>query len=176
MKLLNSLSLKLIEIGKIVRSQGLAGQVKVLSYLQSPLESNDIPGLFVGFGISDAVFYPVLDVRNGKGFFILRLEGVKNRDDADALKGCCVWTQADNLKKSRKDEYYWNDIIGLKVITEDGETLGYIEAVFPTGGNDVYVCRKGDREILLPAIEQVVKGIDTAGRVMVVRMMEGLVD
>jgi 16S rRNA processing protein RimM len=183
LKLLNSFSLKLIEIGKIVRSQGLAGQVKVLSYLQSPLEWKAIPGLFVGSGISDAVFYPVLDVRNGKGFFILKLEGLKDRDDADDLKGRFVWIQADSLKKPgeteldlHQDEYYWHDIIGLKVITEDGETLGYIEAVFPTGGNDVYVCKKDNREILLPAIEQVVKKIDTAGGVMVVRLMEGLFD
>ena len=168
--------MKLIEIGKIVRSQGLAGQVKVLSYLQSSLELKDLPGLFVGFSPSDAVFYPVLDVRNGKGFFVLKLEGINNRDDSEKLKDRLVWIQADKLKKPGENEYYWHDMIGLKVITEDGESLGYIEAVFPTGSNDVYVCRKENREILLPAIEHVVKKIDPARRVMVVRLMEGLLD
>jgi len=78
------------------------------------------------------------------------------------------------MKKLPEGEYYWREIIGLKVVTEDDQVLGRIESVFPTGSNDVYVCRGGEREILLPAIGEVVRKVDTAGRIMVVRLPEGL--
>jgi len=60
------------------------------------------------------------------------------------------------------------------VLTEEGDTLGTIEAVFPTGSNDVYVCRGGKREILLPAISEVVRKIDIQKGLMTVRLLKGL--
>jgi 16S rRNA processing protein RimM len=60
------------------------------------------------------------------------------------------------------------------VVTEAGEALGRVESIFPTGSNDVYVCRGGDREILLPAIGEVILGIDLEKGVMWVRLLEGL--
>jgi 16S rRNA processing protein RimM len=80
------------------------------------------------------------------------------------------------MLKLPEGEYYWSEIIGLQVLTEEDEILGRIEAVFPTGGNDVYVCRGGGREILLPAIGDVVRKIDTDRGVMVVRLLEGLLE
>jgi 16S rRNA processing protein RimM len=72
-------------------------------------------------------------------------------------------------------EYYWNEVIGLQVVTEDDRVLGRIETVFPTGSNDVYVCRSPEgREILLPAIVDVVRAIDRERGVMVVRLLKGL--
>jgi 16S rRNA processing protein RimM len=73
-----------------------------------------------------------------------------------------------------EDEYYWRDITGLKVITENGHVLGSITSVFPTGSNDVYVCSGGEREILLPGIAEVIRTIDIERGVMVVRLLDGL--
>jgi 16S rRNA processing protein RimM len=78
------------------------------------------------------------------------------------------------LKELPPGEYYWRDIIGLDVYTEEGKLLGRIESVFPTGSNDVYVCKGGQREILLPAIVDVIRQIDINRRVMTVRLLEGL--
>ena len=66
------------------------------------------------------------------------------------------------------------DLIGLRVVTDAGEALGTVESIFPTGSNDVYVCRGGSREILLPAIGDVIREIDLEKGVMVVRLLEGL--
>jgi 16S rRNA processing protein RimM len=65
-------------------------------------------------------------------------------------------------------------MIGLKVVTEDGRILGVIDAIFPTGSNDVYVCSGGDREILLPGTADVIRKIDIGRGMMVVRLLEGL--
>ncbi|HOO41898.1 MAG TPA: ribosome maturation factor RimM, partial [Syntrophales bacterium] len=69
---------------------------------------------------------------------------------------------------------YWRDIIGLDVVTETGQPLGKVQEIFPTGSNDVYVCRNGDKEILLPAIADVIRKVDLREKRMVVRLLEGL--
>ncbi|PIV00093.1 MAG: 16S rRNA processing protein RimM [Syntrophobacterales bacterium CG_4_8_14_3_um_filter_58_8] len=166
--------MELIEIGRIVRSHGLTGRVKAVSYLESPETLHDVSGLFVGRSVQDAVFVPLVAVQTGKGFFILQLSGVDDRDAAERLRGSSVWISSEKIVKPPDGEYYWNQIIGLQVLTEEDEILGRIEAVFPTGSNDVYVCRGRGREILLPAIEEVVRKIDTERGVMVVRLLKGL--
>ena len=80
----------------------------------------------------------------------------------------------DKLARLPAGEYYWEELLGLQVVTEAGEVLGQIESIFPTGSNDVYVCRAGSREILLPGIADVVRRIDPQSGVMVVRLLEGL--
>jgi 16S rRNA processing protein RimM len=80
----------------------------------------------------------------------------------------------NRLRNLPEGEYYWRDIEGLKVITEEGKVLGTIESIFPTGGNDVYVVSGGEREILLPGIAEVIRKIDIDQGVMIVRLLEGL--
>jgi 16S rRNA processing protein RimM len=109
---------------------------------------------------------------SGKILFV-ELEDISNVESAQALIGCKVFLPEDMLDELPEGEYYWRDIIGLDVYTEEGKCIGKIESVFPTGSNDVYVC-KGEREILLPAIAEVIRNIDVNRRVMMVRLLEGL--
>ena len=95
-------------------------------------------------------------------------------DLAKTFVGCKIVIPGNMLKELPEGEYYWRDIIGLDVYSEEGKLLGQIESVFPTGSNDVYVCKGGEREILLPAIADVIKSIDIDRRVMNVKLMEGL--
>lgn len=170
----NDSPMELIEIGRIVRSHGLEGRVKVLSYLESPEVLQGLSGLFVGRSAEEAVLFPLVAVQGGRDSFILQLGGVADRAAAERLRGSSVWMPSEAMQKLPEGEYYWREIIGLQVLTEEDEILGRIEAVFPTGGNDVYVCRGGGREILLPAIGDVVRKIDTDRGVMVVRLLKGL--
>ncbi len=176
MKSSNDSSKRLIEIGRIVRSHGLDGRVKVRSYLETPEALQNLSELLVGRSVSEARRYPLETVGIGKNYFILKLRGIDDRDAADGLRGAPVWMPAEKMGKLPEGEYYWREIIGLQVVTEEGRKLGRIEAVFPTGSNDVYVCRDEDREILLPAVGDVVRRIDTGSGVMVVRLLKGLVE
>ncbi|MBU2226084.1 MAG: ribosome maturation factor RimM [Proteobacteria bacterium] len=166
--------MELLEIGRIVRSHGLAGRMKVLSYLEAHDVLRTLAEVFVGPSVQRAVAFPLDAVRSGKGFFIMKLRGIEDTDAAAKLVESYAWMPLASMKKLPEGEYYWREIIGLKVVTEDDQVLGRIESVFPTGSNDVYVCRGGEREILLPAIGEVVRKVDTAGRIMVVRLPEGL--
>jgi 16S rRNA processing protein RimM len=166
--------MELLEIGKIVRPHGIAGRMKVLSHLESQDVLTGLAEVSVGRKVQEAVVFPLEAVQPGKGSFILKLKGIEDRDAAARYKGLSVWMTSDGMKKLPEGEYYWRDIIGLQVVTEEGDALGRIESVFPTGSNDVYVCRNGEKEILLPAIEEVVRKIDMDRRIMVVRLLKGL--
>ncbi len=115
-------------------------------------------------------------MQTGKEFFILKLGGIEDRDAAAKLRRSSVWMPSEKMQKLPEGEYYWREIIGLQVVTEEGRILGRIESVFPTGSNDVYVCRGAEKEILLPAIGEVVRKIDTDRGVMVVRLLKGLME
>jgi 16S rRNA processing protein RimM len=168
--------MEFLEIGRIIRCHGLAGRVKVLSYLESQDVLDNLPEVFVGGRIQETVPFPVEAVQPGREFFILKLGGIEDRDAAARLVRSSVWMSSLKIEKLPEGEYYWREIIGLQVFTEEGQSLGRIESVFPTGSNDVYVCREGEKEILLPAIGEVVRQIDTDRGIMVVRLLRGLAE
>lgn len=162
------------EIGKIVRSCGLKGRIKAVSYLESNDKLQGLEEIYIGYENEKKGPFKLRGIqRKGKSFF-LEIEGVESLQSANALVGCHLLIPTDKLEELPEDEYYWRDMIGLEVVTEEGSILGVIEAVFPTGSNDVYVCNGGDREFLLPGIADVIRRIDIHRRIMVVRLLEGL--
>lgn len=165
-----------LEIGKIVKAQGLKGRVKVLSYLESGEEglSHSLQEVFISQGHGDHLKFSIRYFQvKGKCFF-LEMEGVDSIEQAELLLNRKVFIPIDQLGSLSEDEYYWQQLLGLAVFTEAGESLGKIERIFPTGSNDVFVCGQGEKEILLPAIADVVRQVDLKKGIMTVRLLEGL--
>jgi len=165
--------MEFLEAGRIVKSCGLKGRMKVLSYLESTDILQSLCEVFIKQETRLDPFR-LKGIRSSGKFFFLDIEGIEDPETAKALVGCEVMIPSDLLEKLPEDEYYWRDIIGIEVITEDGHFVGRIETIFPTGSNDVYVCTGGEREIMLPAIPDVVRQIDVEQRRMVVRLLDGL--
>ena len=163
-----------IEIGEIVKPQGVRGCMKALSYLESVGVLEGLDALLVRKAGEAAASYRPRKIEARKNFLFLELEGIDEMDAARKLVGGRILVPSNRLKKLPEGEYYWRDLIGLRVVTDAGEALGTVESIFPTGSNDVYVCRGGSREILLPAIGDVIREIDLEKGVMVVRLLEGL--
>ena len=161
----------LLKIGKIVKLSGLKGRLKVLSYGESSRGLEALVKVFVCEDIEHAVPFNVRYIRVKGGTFFLELEGVEGLEAADKLVGRSVFIPRERLPD---DEYYWEDIIGLDIVTEEGQRLGQITAILPTGSNDVYICNDGERETLIPAFDDVVQEIDIEKGLMVVRLPEGL--
>jgi 16S rRNA processing protein RimM len=164
----------LFEIGQIVKPQGLKGRIKARSYIVSKDIIQHLKEVFIEKPAATAEPFRIKTMQLQGGMLYLELAGIEDRDAAARLVGCRIFIALDQLEKLPEDEYYWQDLIGLQVMTEAGQDLGRIESIFPTGSNDVYVCRGGEREILLPAIGEVIRKIDIATGVVVVRLMKGL--
>lgn len=112
--------------------------------------------------------------RKGHAELVLRLEGVPDRDAAEALRGWLVQIPEDEAWKLPRGRFYWHQIIGLRVVTTEGEEIGTVADILETGANDVYVVRGAEGERLLPAIKQVVKKIEPDKGQMTVTLLPGL--
>jgi 16S rRNA processing protein RimM len=110
---------------------------------------------------------------HGRGFLLVQLEGVKDRTAAEALIGGRLLVPAADLPAVGDGEFYWHELVGFRVETADGESLGTIAETFSTGTSDVWVVR-GVREHLIPVIEDVVRTIDRRGRRVVITPLPGL--
>jgi len=168
--------MEFLEIGKIVKTHGLKGRVKVLSYLE-PGEDGLLQSLdevFIGREKDRQVKFGLRAFQVKGKCFYLEMEGVENIDQAETLLGQIVWVPADKLGSLEEDEYYWQQLLGLEVVTEEGQPVGKIIEIFPTGSNDVFVCRDGEKETLLPAIADVVRHVDLEKGVIQVRLLEGM--
>ena len=164
----------LITIGEIVKTRGLRGCMKVVSFVDTSDISSELEFVYIQDHSEQKKLYNIRKVDISGKFLFIELDSIDDVELAKTFVGCKVVIPGDMFKELPQGEYYWRDIIGLNVYTEDGKLLGQIESVFPTGSNDVYVCKGGEREILLPAIADVIKLIDIDRKVMNVKLMEGL--
>ena len=163
-----------LEVGKIINTHGLRGEVKVVTWTDYPEIFEEIEFVYARHKSHDER----LDIRNvkyQKNNIILKLEQIASIDEAEKYKNRILVADRDQLPPLEEGTHYIVDLIGLDVVDEDGEKLGVIADVFNTGANDIYdVKREGKKNLLLPVIEDCVKDIDMENKRVVVHVMEGL--
>jgi 16S rRNA processing protein RimM len=166
--------LRYLAIGRIVRAHGLRGEVSARVLTDFPERFDTTEWVYLGNEF-EATPYRLESYRWHKEHVLLTLKGVTNRTEAEQLKGQLVQVPIDEAIALPAGSYYLYQLIGLRVQDIGGNDLGTLTSIMETGANDVYVVKNDDREILLPAIPDVVKTIDIANGVMVVQVMEGLI-
>jgi 16S rRNA processing protein RimM len=164
----------LFALGEIVKTRGLRGCLKVLCYVETKNIFSDLTFVYIEQPSGQKNRFEIKKIDVSGNILFIELDGIPDVESAKALVGRKVFLPADMQEKLPEGEYYWRDIIGLDVYSEDDQYIGKIESVFATGSNDVYVCKQAEREILLPAIADVIRKIDINRRVMIVRLLEGL--
>lgn len=162
-----------IKIGKLVNFHGVRGEVKIMSDSDF-LEERFVPGKTVEI---NGEMLTISSYRTHKKFHMLTFEDVNNMNDITHLKGKDVYIEDDEgVLELAEHEYHVNDIIGLTVINlNDDSELGKISDVIFTGANDVWVI-EGNREYLIPYIEDVVKTVDFERGIVEITPLEGLLD
>jgi 16S rRNA processing protein RimM len=124
----------------------------------------------------DAQRRSVEGMRFHQQLLLLKLEGCNDRNDAEELRDLLVQIPIDEAAPLEEGEYYHFQLIGVEVMTESGEGLGRVTEVLETGANDVYVVRGSRGEVLIPAIESVVRELDLETNRMVVSPLPGMLD
>ena len=172
-------SVRFLSMGKIVGAHGIKGALKVYSYAESASSFKPGSSVVLKAGGSEQTLR-IAWVKPHHKTVLVAFEGVATRNQAEALVGLELFMARDSLAALEEGVYYWSDIIGLSVFTIEDEYLGRVASVIQTGSNDVYVVKnEGDREsaeILVPALEWVVREIDVDRKLMRVDLPEGLRD
>ena len=166
----------LLEVGKIVNTHGLRGEVKVVPWTDYPEVFEDIETVYIKKK-SDFERLDIAGIKYQKNNLIIRFAQLKDINEAEKYKNRVLYAERASLGELPEGVYYIADLIGLDVVKEDGEKVGVISDVFNTGSNDIYeVKREGQKNLLLPVIDDVVLNIDVENKKVTVRMMEGLED
>ena len=130
----------------------------------------------VGVDRADSEAYRVADGRAQGKALVAKLDGLDDRDQAQALANQTIWVRRSELPDCEPGEYYWTDLEGLGVETVDGRILGTVNYLIETGANDVLVV-KGDREVLIPFIVgDVIKSVDVEDGKIVVNWDDSYLD
>lgn len=154
-------------MGRVVAPYAVRGWIKLQTFTEYLDSLLDYPVWRIGKD-GDWRDYRVLDGKVHGQYLMASLEGVGDRNAAEALMGLDVAVLREEMPEAEEDEYYWDDLIGLDVVNLAGEVLGRVEGLLETGANDVLQVRDGGTERLLPFVGAVVKEVDLeAGRLVV---------
>ncbi|MFB1049594.1 ribosome maturation factor RimM [Paraliobacillus sp. JSM ZJ581] len=170
--------IKLFNVGKIVNTHGIKGEVKVIRItdFEERFEKGNILYLL---GKADGELTPltIKHHRKHKQFDLLQFESYDSIQSVEPLKDCLLTVKENQLQPLDEGDYYYHEIIGCKVYTVAGELLGEIKEILSPGANDVWVVKcPNQKDILLPYIDDVVKLIDVNEKKVIVELMEGLLD
>ena len=155
-------------MGYISGAFGVKGWVKLQPLTEAPENLLDYPVWWIG-GETGWSPHTVERAEVQDRSVAAKLAGCEDRDQAVAFRGKEVAVSRAEFPEAGENEFYWADLVGLKVVNTEGEDLGTVSRVFETGANDVLVVEgpnESERERLIPFTEQVVKEVDLAGRVI----------
>jgi 16S rRNA processing protein RimM len=148
-------------MGRIAAPFGIKGWVKVQPFSEDPGTLMDFESWRVGRG-EQQTLYGVEAVQDHGKALVAKLVGIDDRDAAFALRGQEISVAKRDLPPPEENEFYWSDLIGLKVINRQGIELGKVDSLMESGTNDLLVV-KGTREYLIPFIAAFVGKVDLAG-------------
>jgi 16S rRNA processing protein RimM len=164
---------RFLAIGQITRAHGVQGEVSVVVLTDFPERFDNLETIYVG-AEGNASPYTVQSTRWHKDRVLVHFADVADRTAAEQLRGLYLQIPIEQARQLEPDAYYQHQLIGLAVVSNQGEALGTLIEILETGANDVYVVKNDKRELLLPATNEVIVSIDLEKRQMIIRLLEGL--
>jgi len=149
----------LFEIGVVVRPQGLKGEIKIQPWTDDAEQWLDFSHC-LRKKHGEVKNCEILSVREQTGFIFARIEGVNTREDAEAMRGEVLFIERSCLPEPEDGAYFIVDLIGCKVVDDEGHELGVMKDVLPYPANDVYVVRTPRGDKYVPALKTVLKDVD----------------
>ncbi|AJC23975.1 ribosome maturation factor RimM [Bacillus velezensis] len=166
-------------VGKIVNTHGIKGEVRVISktdFAEERYKPGNTLYLFAE-GAAEPIKVTVSAHRLHKQFHLLQFKEMPSLNEVEHLRNMVIKVPEEDLGELEEDEFYFHEIIGCEVVSEDGELIGTVKEILTPGANDVWVvARKGKKDALIPYIASVVKDININKKKIKIHVMEGLID
>jgi len=150
-------------VGKIVKPQGVKGELKVLPLLSNIDDIKRFKAVFI-----DTKEHKVLKTRVHEGFAYMLLEGICDRDMAEGVRDKMIEVNREDLAPLEKDEYYIVDLVECGIFNQNGEKLARVVDVVNYGASDILVLRDGSEEVLCPYVKGLFVSVDTENKKIVV--------
>lgn len=167
---------QLLRVGVISNTHGIRGEVKVFPTTDDASRFEQLKEVILDTGKEQMTLH-IAGVKYFKQFVILKFKEYDNINDIERYKGKDLYVTRENAVPLEEDEYYIADLLGCKVVTDDGKDFGILKDVMETGANDVYVVKtKEHGEVLLPYIDDCILNIDIENKVITAHIMPGLLD
>lgn len=165
-----------LRVGVISSTHGVRGEVKVFPTTDDVNRFKKLKTVILDTG-REQMTLTIEGVKFFKNMAILKFKEFNDINEVEKYKGKDLLIKRDQAVKLGKDENFIVDLIGLNVVTDEGEEFGTLKDVLQTGANDVYVIEHKDgREYLFPAIKQCILKVDLDTKTITVHIMEGLLD
>ncbi len=164
-----------LEVGQIVNTFGIKGMVKVMPFTDDIRRFDKLDKVYIEKNKSKKE-YKIEEVKYHKNMVLIKFEGIDKIEQAEELRNSYLTVSRDSVEELEEGRYYIVDLLGLDVYTDEQVLLGTLDDIFNTGSNDIYVVKnKEGKQILLPAIEDVIKQVDLENKKIIVHLLPGLV-
>jgi 16S rRNA processing protein RimM len=160
-----------LAVARVLKAWGMHGELKLQVLTDFPEKLGRLKRVYLG---DEAVPHDVARFHSHGDDWLMQLADVRDRDTAEMLRGQLVQIAREEAIPLEAGQFYEHQVIGLNVLTTDGEPLGQVVQVLATGANDVYVVQGPRGQVLLPARAEVVRAIDLDAGTMTVRLLPGL--
>ena len=160
----------IIKLGKITAPQGIKGEVRVYPYTDQPTRFSEIEAV-----LRNGRRCRIEKARYMKNMAVLKLEGIDDRNAAEAMRNRELLLPREELWKQPEDTYFVDDLVGCAVVSEDGAPVGTLKTIHSRPAQDLYEIERADGSaFLLPAVKEFVKDVKTDEKIIVIHLIEGL--
>lgn len=163
-----------LEVGKIVNTHGLRGEVKIVTWTDTPDVFEDLKYVYA-VRKNEEIRLTVKGIKYQKNNIIVKFAEIESIDEAEKYKNCILKADREMLGELPEGVYYIADLIGCEVYEDNGKLLGKISDVFNTGANDIYAVSAPERkDLLIPVTEETVIDVNIEKKRVTVHLLEGL--
>lgn len=164
-----------LEIGQIVNVFGIKGMVKIKPFTDDLTRFDDLKKVYIENHNNKKIYY-IEEVKYHKDMVLIKFKGIDKVEDAETLRNAYLKVNRNDEPELQEGTYYIVDLLGLEVYSDKGDLLGKIDDIFNNGSTDIYVVKDElGKQILLPAISDVIKEINIEERKIVVHIIKGLI-
>ena len=166
---------KYLEIGQIVNTFGIKGMVKINPFTDNIRRFDRLKKVYIG-NDKEKKEIEIEEVKYHKNMVLIKFKDINNPDEANLLRNKYLFVDREDEDPLEEGTYYIVDMLGLDVYTDENELLGTLDDIYNTGSNDIYVVKNElGKQILLPAIKDVIKEVNLEERKIIVHLIPGLI-
>ena len=164
------------ELGQIVNHFGIKGMVKVNPFTEDISQFETLDSLLLEKD-KKLIEIQIEEVKYSKNQVLLKIKGIDSIEEAEKYRGCYLKIKRSDAKKLPENTYFIADLIGMSVYTDEGILLGKVDDIYNSGASDIYVVKdEMGKQILLPAIPEVIKQVDLETEKIIVHILKGLLE